>query len=245
MSEATNGALVVSAVDVYGYELSYRHGEYVMSGNRTVASLESTIVRVTTRSGLVGFGEVCPLGSTYLPAHAAGARAALAEVAPHLLGLDVARLAVIAERMDQALRGHLYAKSAVDIACWDIIGQATGLPICELLGGRRQEEFPLYVAVPFGSAGEMREHVERLQEGGVHAFQLKLGGDPAGDADRAAAVVDVTGEGEIVVADANGGWRLKDAVVAARLLERLPRVYLEQPPLTPRGLYRTILTSPS
>src|SRR3954451_5295779 len=81
-------AVRIERVDVYGYGLRYAHGEYVMSGGRTIASLPSTVVRIETEDGIAGHGETCPLGATYLPASAAGARAALGELAPALLGVD-------------------------------------------------------------------------------------------------------------------------------------------------------------
>ena len=141
----------IARIDVFGYELRYAHGEYVMSGGRTSTSLPSTIVRVTSAGGLEGFGETCPLGTTYLPAFAEGARAALHEIAPALIGVDALNLARVDEAMDGALAGHAYAKSALDIACHDVLGKATGLPVCDLLGGRRQDSFPLYEAVPLPS----------------------------------------------------------------------------------------------
>jgi cis-L-3-hydroxyproline dehydratase len=131
--------------------------------------------------------------------------------------------------MDAALLGHAYAKSAVDVACWDILGRATGVPVCTLLGGRRQDSYPLYVAVPLGPAEETAALVEARRAEGIHRFQLKLGGDPHEDAARVRAVLDATTGEDLVIADANGGWRLQDAVVAARLLEGLDRVFLEQP----------------
>jgi L-alanine-DL-glutamate epimerase-like enolase superfamily enzyme len=71
--------------------------------------------------------------------------------------------------------------------------------------------------------------VTRLRAEGVHRFQLKLGGAPTDDAARARAVIAATSDEDIVFGDANGGWTLGDAVIAARLLEDLPRFYLEQP----------------
>jgi L-alanine-DL-glutamate epimerase-like enolase superfamily enzyme len=221
--------LTVERVEVYGYGLTYVHGEYAMSGGRVVSHLDSTVVRVITEGGLEGFGEVCPLGPAYLPAHAAGARAALGELAPALVGVDAGNLAAVAAAQDAALAGHGYAKSALDMACWDVLGKASGLPLCDLLGGRRQESFPLYVAVPLGPVEETAEQVRTLRRDGIRRFQLKLGADPAEDAARVRAVVEATEDGDVVIADANGGWRLQDAVVAARLLDGLPRVHLEQP----------------
>jgi cis-L-3-hydroxyproline dehydratase len=220
---------VIERVDVFGYELTYVHGDYVFSGGRSVSRLPSTLVRVTTADGRSGWGEVCPLGSAYLPAHAGGARAALRELAPALIGVDPANLALVHERMDAALAGHAYAKSPLDVACWDLLGQFSGQPICTLLGGRRQETFPLYIAVPLGPPEEMAAYVEERRGEGLRRFQLKVGGDPVEDAARVQAVLAVTSAEDLVVADANGGWRLQDALLAVRLLEPLPRLFLEQP----------------
>ena len=99
-------ANVIDRVDVYGYDLTYAHGDYVMSSGRVVNVLPSTVVRIRTRDGVEGFGETCPLGSTYLPAFAEGARAALRELAPALIGVDAGNLAAVTERMDATLRGH-------------------------------------------------------------------------------------------------------------------------------------------
>jgi len=135
----------------------------------------------------------------------------------------------VEERLDGALRGHEYAKSPLDVACWDLLGQAADLPVSALLGGARQAEYPLYMAVPLGSAEEMVEYVRASRAEGIHRFQLKVGAEPRADAERVRRVVEATGEEDVIIADANGGWRLNDAIVAARLLEPLPRVYLEQP----------------
>jgi cis-L-3-hydroxyproline dehydratase len=219
----------IAQVDVYAYRLTYVHGTYVMSGGRRIEALESVVVRVTTDDGVAGFGEVCPLGPAYLPGHAEGAKAALRELAPALIGVDACNLAEVGSALDRALMGHAYAKSAADIACWDVLGKTSGTSVSTLLGGRRQARFPLYVAVPLGPADAMASFVSDRRAEGVSRFQLKLGADPYEDAERTRRVVETTGPGEIVVADANGGWRLQDAVVAARLLDGLERVFFEQP----------------
>jgi L-alanine-DL-glutamate epimerase-like enolase superfamily enzyme len=115
----------VIRVDVFGYGLTYAHGQYVMSSGRVVEALPSPVVRIETRDGPTGYGESCPLGATYLPA-LGGARAAVAELAPALFGVEATNLAEVPARMDAILRGHVYAKSASDIALWDILGKSTG-----------------------------------------------------------------------------------------------------------------------
>jgi L-alanine-DL-glutamate epimerase-like enolase superfamily enzyme len=219
----------IRRVDVYTYDLRYAHGRYVMSGGREITTLVSTVVRVTTEDGVTGYGEACPLGPAYLPGFAGGVMATLRELAPQLIGLDASNLGVLNATMDAALSGHGYAKSAVDVACWDAWGRTVGQPVATLLGGIRQRIFPLYVAVPLDTTEAMVAHVQARRAEGLRRFQLKLGADPVADARRVAAVVEGTSDGDIIVADANCGWRLQDATIAVRLMDRLPRVYLEQP----------------
>ena len=219
----------IQTIEVYGYDLSYRHGSYVMSGNQVVESLPSTVVRVIADNGVEGWGEVCPLGPLYLASHGEGARAALGQIAPALIGCDPVNLSAVHLAMDGALRGHAYAKSALDMACHDLWGHHTGQDVATLLGGRLQERFPLYEAVPLGSPESMQQFVSDRRATGIHRFQLKIGADPREDAQRVRLVLEATDDEDLIVADANGGWCLQDAMVAARLLEPLDRVLFEEP----------------
>ena len=71
--------------------------------------------------------------------------------------------------MDGALRGHVYAKAAVDIACWDVLGRFARTPVATLLGGVLAEDFPLYVAIPLGPVKQMVARVNALRADGVNA----------------------------------------------------------------------------
>jgi L-alanine-DL-glutamate epimerase-like enolase superfamily enzyme len=219
----------IERIDVFGYDLTYAHGTYVMSSGRELTRLPSTVVRITTRDGAQGFGEVCPLGSTYLPAFGEGARVAIREIAPALIGADAADLADIHRRMDARLSGHEYAKSALDVACWDAFGRLVDLPVATLLGGVLQRELPLYVAVPLETPERMAAFVARERSVGIRNFQAKLGADPADDAERVRAILASTGAGDVLIGDANGGWRRQDAIIAAGLLAGSERFRLEQP----------------
>lgn len=219
----------ITTAEIYSYELSYRHGDYVMSGGQELRRLHSTVVRLCTEQGAEGWGEVCPLGARYLASHAGGARAALECMLPSLLGVDAINLGEVHERLDGALRGHAYAKSAVDMACWDLLGQATGQDLATLLGGRRQESFGLYTAIPLAEPGAMRDTVEAFREQGIRRFQIKVGNDPEQDVRRVRAVHEELRPGELIIADANGGWCLQDAVIAVNRLEGMPQLLLEEP----------------
>src|SRR5262249_17262128 len=161
-------------------------------------------------------GEVCPLGPSYLPAYAAGVRAGIAELGPHLLGEDPTQLARLNRTMDAALKGHPYVKSALDIACWDILGQVSGLPVCTLLGGRYGDDFVLYRAISQESPEEMAGKVAGYRAEGYRRFQLKVGGDVETDIARIRAVADVLRPGDRLVADANTGWLMHDAARVVR-----------------------------
>jgi L-alanine-DL-glutamate epimerase-like enolase superfamily enzyme len=221
-------SMKIDAVDCFGYDLHYVHGEYVMSGNRAATSEIGTLVRLRTDDGLVGWGEITPLGDRYLPTHWAEVRAALSTLAPALIGQDPTNVSGIRRVLDGVLLGGGYAKAAIDVACWDLLGQAAGLPISALLGGVLQEDFPLYEAVPLAAPEVMAEFVVRREAAGIKRFQLKVGNDPFDDAVRTKTVVDAAASDTLVVADANGGWNLRAAQIALREMADLP-IFVEQP----------------
>lgn len=67
--------------------------------------------------------QVCPLGSYYLPSYAEGVRTGINELAPSLINLDPCELGRVNDVMDYCMKGHPYVKSAIDMACWDILGK--------------------------------------------------------------------------------------------------------------------------
>ena len=212
-------------------ELPLHETTYKWSGGKSVSVFDSTIVGVETDTGLVGYGEVCPLGPFYLPAYAEGVRAGLRELGPHLIGSDPRELAKLNHRMDAALKGHPYVKSGIDIACWDILGKATGLPVCVLMGGRFGESIRLYRAISQESPEEMAAKVAGYRAEGYTRFQLKVGGDPDTDIARIRAVSAKLRPGDRLVADANTGWVQHEAVRVVRAVRDVD-VYIEQPCLT-------------
>ena len=212
-------------------ELPLVEGSYKWSGGKSVSVFDSTIVGVETDSGLIGYGEVCPLGPFYLPAYADGVRAGLKEMGPHLLGFDPCQLSVLNHRMDAALKGHAYVKSGIDIACWDLLGQATGLPVCTLMGGRFGEKVRLYRAISQEAPDLMARKVAGYRSEGYTRFQLKVGGDPDTDIERIHAVRAMLQPSDRLVADANTGWTQHEAIRVVRGVRDVD-VYIEQPCLT-------------
>jgi cis-L-3-hydroxyproline dehydratase len=221
----------ISRIFAHRVELPLREGRYSWSGGKSVTVFDSTVVGIETDEGLVGYGEVCPLGPFYLPAYAEGVRAGLRELGPHLIGEDPRELSRLNHVMDAALKGHPYVKSGIDIACWDILGQATGLPVCTLLGGRYGEAVRLYRAISQEAPDAMAAKVAGYRAEGYTRFQLKVGGDPDTDIERIRAVRAALLPTDRLVADANTGWTQHEAIRVARAVRDVD-VYIEQPCLT-------------
>ena len=149
---------------MFQHDLPVADGPYVMS--RGEWALDTTLVAVGLENGVVGWGETCPLGPTYAPAHAKGARAALELLAPALIGASVRSPRALQRRMDATLAGHAYAKAALEVAAYDALGQSLGLRVVDLLGGAVCEAVPAYFAISVGAPDDMaREAAERAQEG--------------------------------------------------------------------------------
>lgn len=221
----------IRGIEVFQVDLPLVEGSYQWSGGNSVSVFDSTVVAVHTDQGVTGFGEICPLGSAYLPAFAAGARAGIAELAPCLIGLDPTELGVLNRRMDQLMRGHPYVKSALDMACWDILGQVTEQPLVTLLGGRVSKDFALYRAISQDTPGNMVRMVDTYRRQGYTKFQLKVGGDPNVDLERIRAVSAELEAGDVLIADANTGWTQHQALRVVAAVSDAD-VYIEQPCLT-------------
>ncbi|MEE3367692.1 MAG: mandelate racemase, partial [Planctomycetota bacterium] len=178
----------ITRIQACQVDLPLHEGSYKWSGGKSVEVFDSTIVRVETDEGVTGHGEVCPLGPFYLPAYAGGVRSGLAELAPHLIGSEATHLDVLHRKMERTLKGHPYVKTGIDIACWDILGQVSGRPVCDLLGGRYGDDFVLYRAISQEDPDTMASRVAGYRAEGYRRFQLKVGGDPDVDIERIRAV---------------------------------------------------------
>lgn len=218
----------VTEIAVFEVDLPIEAGSYDWAGGQSYETFNSTIVRLGTDSDLTGFGEVTTLGSSYLPAYPEGARTGIQKLAPTVLGTDPTQPAVLNSRLNNRLQGHPYAKSAIDVAGWDIMGKAVGRPVVELLGGRYNEPVTLYRAISQGTPESMAERVSNYREAGYGAFQLKIGEEPTVDAERIRACRSELELKQLLIADANTGLSRHEAVRLVRSVNDVD-TYIEQP----------------
>ncbi|MGE8942252.1 cis-3-hydroxy-L-proline dehydratase [Leptospira interrogans] len=221
----------ITGVNVFQVDLPLKEGNYNWSNQNSIDVFDATIVEVCTDEGFVGYGECTPLGAAYLPAYAQGVRVGIAELAPKLLGMDPRDLGVLNRRMDAVLRGHSYVKSALDVACWDILGQASGLPLWQLLGGKQQTEVKLYRAISQEAPEVMARKISGYKSEGYTKFQLKVGGHPDQDIERIRECRSILSASDMLIADANTGWTMHEATRVVAAVKDLD-VYIEQPCLT-------------
>ena len=196
----------ITAIKAWQVDLPLVEGRYSWSNGNYVDVFDSTVVAVETDAGITGYAECCPLGSAYLPSYALGVRSGLMEIAPKLIGLDPTNLGELNRHMDAVLRGHPYIKALIDIACWDILGKVTGVPVYTLLGGAAQDKIALYRAISQQDAATMAAKIAGYRAEGYTKFQLKVGGNADDDIARIEACRDILKPTDILVADANPGW---------------------------------------
>jgi L-alanine-DL-glutamate epimerase-like enolase superfamily enzyme len=224
----------IANIEVFQVDLPYSGGVYALSGGRTFKSFDATLVRITTDNGLEGWGESTPFGATYIAAHALGVRAGIAEIAPSLLGRDPRQVDRINDLMDSTLVGHNHAKTALDVACWDLFGKSVNLPVCELLGGSTGIAMPIISSIHAGDPEEMRARVQAHRERGYRSHSIKIGanesqGGPALDAQRIIAALADRCLGEYYIVDANGGMSVEHALRMLRILPPNLDFVLEAP----------------
>ena len=216
-------------LNIYQVELPMKEGAYSWS-NQSFKSFDSTVVEIKTNEGISGYGEICPLGPSYLPAYAEEL-SRYQKLSKSLIGQDPTNLYKMNSIMDQALKGHPYVKSAIDTACWDILGKFTNQPVYNLLGGKLQDKIKLFKVISKDAPEIMSDKLMEYQEKGFKQFQMKVGEEPSLDIKRIKLVSQKMIDGHILGADANCGWKQHQALRVVNAVSGAD-IYLEQPCLT-------------
>jgi len=218
----------ITGIRLYKVALT-SHDAYYMGAGKACETVDTIVVEVRTDSKHSGWGEVCPIPH-YLPAYAGGVAPAIADLVPVLIGADPVGPEALMAKCDGHLQGHAYAKSALDMALWDLTGKAAGLPLCRLLGGRRMEAAPLYHSITCVDPDAMARIARDALAQGIRQFQAKLGADNdwRADVERLSAMRDAIGPQPLLYGDWNCGATVVDAIRVAQAARDLD-VMLEQP----------------
>lgn len=210
------------------YQMDVPIEPFKISGGRVMEVFDETIVRIETDAGIEGWGDSVPWGSNFVAAWARGARAGIEELAPKLIGLNPCMIGQINEVMDFEMKGQPFVKSAIDVACWDILGQATGQPIYMLLGGMLTPDVHIYGSIPPDLGPALDAKIADLRTKGFKRFSSKSSGDVATDVAYLRHLGAMFEPGESLKYDANAGWQVQEAL---RIINQMGQidVSFEQP----------------
>lgn len=218
----------ITKITVFHRHLPFFKPYWLSGGRLRFDGLDATFVKLETDAGLTGWGEGTPWGHTYVPAHGPGIRAGIETMATSVLGLDPRKLDQVERAMDLCLPGHLYAKSPIDMACWDIAGQSAGLSIADMLGGRYDAGTPIASSVSSGTPEEMLQEIQRFRDMGYVCHSAKVGADVEQDIARIRYLEENRQAGERILYDVNRAWTRAQASVVMNAVADLG-IAVEQP----------------
>jgi muconate cycloisomerase len=225
----------ITSVEAIAYRLPLRR-EFFWAG-LNVGIGRFVVVRIRTDDGLEGLGEAVPLAEWGGDHNRRGGETQHTVVhmvedllSAHLIGKDPLEIERLMATMDLHVRGHSYAKSAIDMALHDLLGKITGLPLYRLLGGAFRESVPVAHMVGLMPASDAIDEGLAAARDGVLALQIKGGVDPDRDIDVISELRRQLGSDFWLRLDANQGYG--DVARAVKVLRRLDEHgldYVEQP----------------
>ncbi|MEX8193907.1 muconate/chloromuconate family cycloisomerase [Comamonas guangdongensis] len=173
------------------------------------------LVRLYCSDGTVGVGEGTTIGGLAYGAESPeGMKLAIdTYFAPLLLGSDASQVPAIMAKLSKAIHDNRFAKCAVETALFDALGQRTGLPVSQLLGGRVRDSLPVAWTLASGDTAKDIDEAERMLAQRRHQiFKLKIGRRAvADDVAHVAAIKKALGERGTVRVDVNMAWSELDA----------------------------------
>jgi len=212
-------------------------------------SFNTCLVEVDTDAGLTGLGEA-KVGVGNLGNYAGVVTLIRRDLGPAIVGRDPADITAIWDALYSGSRAHYGARegrlfptvgrrgitvaaiSGIDIALWDIAGQALGVPVWRLLGGKYRDRVPAYASGGWAPVGGIGKQLAQYVERGHRAVKLRVGLQDKNVDDSAARVREVRdtlGPDVGIMVDAHGTWSVRDALRFARKVETYDLGWFEEP----------------
>ncbi len=220
----------ITRIETYPVEVPIKPERWMISSLGQHRVSRYLLVRLVTDSGVEGAGEATVTarwsGETVWSAQSIIERV----LAPAVLGADPADVAAIDRALDAACAHNWFAKSAIEMACWDAVGKAEGKPVYELLGGACRpltvrSRYSMGAYEPERAAARARE----LLAAGFTTIKIKVGRNAAEDIERVRAVRAAVGPAIALTVDANCGWEVDTAIQTINALADCRLSLDEQP----------------
>ncbi|HJZ94506.1 MAG TPA: enolase C-terminal domain-like protein [Gemmataceae bacterium] len=238
----------ITRIETIPVRVPIRAGMTMVTAHGAHVDSHYVLVKVHTDEGIVGLGEAT-VGPRWNGETGTTCEYVLNQyLGPAVVGADPFRRTVVRQRMDAVIKLHPFAKSAIEMALWDIAGKALGVPVYQLLGGLVRDRVPIKMVVGAFPPADAVKLAEKFLASGVKFLKVKVGLDPATDLERVGAIRDAAGPDVPIGIDANGGWSLGVARRMVEELEPMRLAFIEQPipPGDPVALaeLRTLTTAP-
>lgn len=192
---------------------------------------DHVLVRVHTDEGVTGIGEASPLPFFSSESQETVSAVIKNHIQPALIGEDPSDLVTVHEAMSRAIKGNPFAKTALDIACYDATGKHLGVPVSTLLGGRYRERISVGQSIGIKATEDAVDDARMyVDEWGFNSIKIKVGGDPEEDLERSKRIIDEVGDEVPIRLDANQGFTVDQAIpFFTKLEEYADLLFVEQP----------------
>lgn len=218
----------ITEIEVFAIRLPLRE-PFIISYAR-FDDMPSIIVKITTDTGHIGYGEGVADEHVTGESWHATYEVIKRTLAPALIGEDPRNMEKVHDRMNAEIYGAPTAKAAIDIACYDVVGKALQVPVYQLIGGRYHEEFPITHVLSIHSPSEMAEEAAQKVAEGYRSLKMKVGANMWDDVKRIEAVRARVGEEIAIRVDVNQGWQNSaNTLQALAKLEHCHLDWIEQP----------------
>jgi len=196
---------------------------------RRVDMLEDLVVMVDCDDGSVGYGEGAP--TPVITGETIGSmKATIAFLKPHLIGLEVEDFETILQKVHTLIIKNTTAKSALEIALYDLKSQSAKQPLYKMLGGSKTR-FRTDITISMGEIDKMIADAQSAVSLGYDTLKIKIGDDPKKDVERVLAIHNALGNSINLRLDANQGWTAEESVTLLHSLEKKDLIaeFIEQP----------------
>lgn len=221
--------MIITSITATPVCVPVRPAHIIASARGTHRASTFTIVKIGTDRGLTGLGEVSATAVWSGEDHVTAPHIIATYLAPALLGEDARDIERLTLQMNRVVAGHSFTKSGIEMALWDLLGKAAGLPVYRLLGGAVRAFFPTKFSISGLAPDEAAALARWAAAQGFRAMKVKVGLDPVIDIARVRAVRDAIGFEIQLGVDANGGWTIAQAVAALDALRDVRLAFVEQP----------------
>jgi L-alanine-DL-glutamate epimerase-like enolase superfamily enzyme len=219
----------IASIDIIALRVPLKKPYKLSKVYGTLTHTEPVVVKLTTDTGLVGYGECDPMIPFTEETPSTVVEILKSYIGPAVIGTPPDNIAALHERMESAVKGNYLAKAAVDLGCYDIFGKSLKVPVHQLLGGKLRESIPLMGSLGSDTPESNARETEALIAAGYASTMIKVGGDPSIDVRRVHAVREAAGPAFPLIVDANQGWDARTAVAFARAIEADDIALFEQP----------------